>query len=217
MAISAVNATWAGQTGISTGELLSQGGLTGSAAKALYGVGTFILDGATTTGLTLNFIDGVQVPFKQTGIIQLQSVTAPATINGVANVAIYSGVGAMGQLRVGQSITTAGFSNSGNNSTTLVVLSITTNSFSAVNASSVAETNPAGTASFTLVQGAAGPAAAYLVRSVYGPFNNVLDTAANTIQVTLTAITPTGVTFTISAAGTSLQTLSVAIELFPSN
>src|ERR1700678_2184324 len=112
MAISAVNLQYSPGAFLQAQQVQSQGGLTGSESKALYGVGTAILDGSSTT-FTLNWLDGVNTPFKQTGVLSVLSVTAPATINGTANVAVYSGVGAYGQLRVGQSITFAGFTNSG--------------------------------------------------------------------------------------------------------
>jgi hypothetical protein len=221
MAIAAVNLQYSPGSPLVGQQLQSQGGLTGSEAKSLYGIGTAIGDGATTS-FTVNWLDGVQTPFKQTGIIQLQAVTAPATINGVANVAIYSGVGAMGQLRVGQTVTTAGFSNAGNNSTSLVILSLTTNSFNAVNASSVAETNPAGTVTFTLVQGAAGlgaliPMTGGNARALFGPFNNIQDTAATSITAIVSAVTQTGCTITPSSTLGAGVTFSVAFTLYPSN
>jgi hypothetical protein len=221
MAIAAVNLTYSSTAqNPAQGQIASQGGLTGSEAKSLYGVGTATLDGSSTT-FTINWIDGVQIPFKSTVTIQLQSVTAPATFNGTANVAQYQGVGAMGQLRVGQTFTTAGFTNAGNNSTSLIVLALSTNTIYAVNASAVAETNPAGTATFSPIQFAAGigqvlPASGGNARAFYGPFNNVVDTAATTTTAILSAITQTGCTCTISAAGSAGQKLSVAVSLYPS-
>jgi hypothetical protein len=217
MAIAAQNIKWFGQpvvTGIAQGSLPSQGGISGGQSRSLVGVATFILDGATTTGLVANFIDGVQVPFKTVILLPVLSVTAPATIGGVANQAVYSGVGAYGQLAVGQSVTFAGFANAGNNGT-FTINALTTSTIQVTNASSVAETNPAGTVAFNLVTGAA-IGGTVVTRSLANA-SGVADTAAGTIGITQppTTLSSTGVTFSISAAGSNLQTLSVLVELFP--
>lgn len=227
MAISSANISWFGpnQTGSPTNSFVygfsstlaqgsqpSQGGLSGTQSRQLLGIATLTLDGTTTTGLTANFIDGVQIPFTTVLFAPVLSVAAPATINGVANQAVYSGVGAYGQLAVGKSVTFAGFSNAGNNGT-FTVVALTTSTIQVLNASSVAETNPAGTVSFNQATGA-HVAGAFITRSLYS-FNDVLDTAANTISVTETSVTQTGVVFSISSAGTTGQTLSVLVELIP--
>src|SRR6266850_7270759 len=115
MAIAPANVVWYGPS-LAQGQVQSQGGLSGSQSRVLTGIATFIGDGAATTS-TLNWIDGVQKPFQTIQLLPVLSVTAPATIGGVANQAVYSGVGAYGQLAKGQSITFAGFSNAGNNGT----------------------------------------------------------------------------------------------------
>jgi len=54
------------------------------------GIATFVGDGATTTA-TVNWIDGVQKIFQRpVVVIPVLSVTAPATLGGVANQAVYS-------------------------------------------------------------------------------------------------------------------------------
>jgi hypothetical protein len=221
MAITAVNLQYAGQTpgAIQSQQISSQGGLTGTTAKALYGVGTAVLDGSSTT-FTLNWIDGVQTPFKTTVTSQVLTAAAAVTIGGVANQAVYSGVGAFGQLRVGQSVTFAGFTNSGNNGT-FTVNALTTSTIQVTNSSSVAETNPAGTVTFTPLNIAVGvgvvqPGNGANARAYFGPFNNVADTAASTTTAIMSAISQTGCTITISAAGSAAQLLSVYAILYPS-
>src|ERR1700677_248221 len=116
----------------------------GPKGKALYAYG-ILTNGNTTTANTGNpvaFIDGVQ-SIQNSISIPVLNVAAPATIGGTANQAVYSGVGAYGQLRKGQSVTFAGFTNSGNNGT-FTINSLTTSTITVTNSSSVAETNPAG-------------------------------------------------------------------------
>lgn len=216
MAISAVNLTYLNGPQNGVNSVAAQGQVLGTnnggpSSSIQYGLGTAILDGSSTT-FTLNWIDGVQKPFQRQIFVQLLSVAAPATINGVANQAVYSGVGSFGQFRIGQSVVFAGFTNSGNNGT-FVITAINTSAIQVTNSSSVAETNPAGTASVTV-----GPflAAAFGGRALYGPaFPDVADTAANSITATFSAYTQTGCTVTLSAAGSAAQTLSVWAELIP--
>lgn len=213
MAIPAVNVVWYGpQT--AQGQLQSQGGISGTQTKALTGIATFVLDGATSTGLVANFIDGVQIPFKSTSTISVLKVAGPVTINGVANQAVYSGIGSYGQLAVGQSVTFAGFTNAANNGT-FTIVALTTSSIQVLNASSVAETNPAATVTFTIPNSSL-VAGCWVVRSLASAAG-VADTAAGTIGVVQppTTLSNTGVTFSITAAGTNLQTLSVLIQLYP--
>src|ERR1700720_2243508 len=79
------------------GQLYSQGGVSGFQSKNVYGLSTITLDGALTTA-TVNFIDGTQKWFQRNINIAATGVTAPATIGGVANQSIISGVGAFGAL-----------------------------------------------------------------------------------------------------------------------
>ena len=214
MSITAVNASYfngmpSGNAG-AQGQIASQGGLTGPQAKGLLGVGTFVLDGSTTTGLTLNFIDGTQKPFQNLVYISASGVTTAATINGVANQSVISGVGSFGALRVGQSITTSGYSNSGNNGTFTVNV-VTTSSITVTNSSAVAETNPAGLVAYNQGTYVLGAVAARAIRSIAG----VSDTAATTIYTTVTGVSDTALTLTISGTGSNTQTLSVLFELFP--
>lgn len=212
MAITNLNVTWYGpQT--AQGQLQSQGGISGSQSKALVGIATVTLDGAATTA-TINWIDGVQKPFQTVQVIPVLSVAAPVTIGGVANQAVYSGIGAYGQLKVGQSITFAGFTNGGNNGT-FTINALTTSSIQVTNASSVVETNPAATVSFNIATGAL-VATAFGVRAVTSALG-VADTAVNTITAVVSSVTQTGALLTISSAGSAAQTLSVMILLYPSN
>ncbi len=117
----------------------------GPRAKTLfaYGVAT---NGNTTTGANaapVGFIDGVQ-SLGKTIVLQLQSVDAPVTYLGTANTAFYHSVQGCGQVKVGDSVTTSGFANGGNNATNTVTYVLPT-AIGVTNASSVAEVNPAGT------------------------------------------------------------------------
>src|SRR5271163_2507671 len=102
MAIPNVNMQWYGQSSIAQGQIYGNNS-TGPQNEVLIGIGTAVLDGTLTT-FQLNWIDGVQSPYKTTVVLGLSSAAAPVTIGGVANQAVYSGVGAYGQLRVGGSI-----------------------------------------------------------------------------------------------------------------
>ncbi len=213
MANTTANVVWYGPS-FAQGQTQSQGGLSGSQSKAMTGIATSTLDGATGT-VNINWIDGVQKPFQTVIVVPVSSVTAPATIGGVANQAVYSGVGAYGQLRVGQSVTFAGFSNSGNN-TTVTIVALTTSSIQVLNASSVAETNPAASVSFNQAT-AALVAGAFAVRSVTSAAG-ATDTAANTISVTkIDTITQTGAVCTLSANGSNTNTLSILVQLYPNS
>lgn len=214
MAISTVAPVWYGQAAgtFVQGQIPSQGGVSGAQSKDLQGIATFILDGAATTA-TLNWIDGTQKPYQQTTNISAQSATAPATIGGVANQSVISGVGAFGQLRVGQSVTTTGFANSGNNGT-FTVNAVSTSSIQVTNASAVAETN---SVSANVAFNSGSQLALARGARAFASAANVTDTAATTITATLSAITQTSATVTFSAAGTAAQTASVFVELFPAS
>ena len=175
----------------------------GPLAKIQYGYVTLTGDGAATTA-TINFIDGVQKIGQVPVVLPMQSVTAPATLNGVANQAIYSGVGSIGQIPVGASVTFAGFANGGNNGT-FTVNAITTTGIQVTNASSVAETNYASTVTFTK-----GPAVLGVQVSRSG---NSADTmAASVYPTTPTAVSNVSFTCNFSATLTvNTITLLVAI------
>jgi hypothetical protein len=209
MANTTANVVWYGPAA-AQGQEQSQGGLSGSQSRAMTGIATTTLDGATGT-VNINWIDGVQKPFQTVILAPVLSVTAPATIGGVANQAVYSGVGAYGQLKVGQSVTFAGFTNAGNNGT-FTINALTTSTIQVTNSSSVAETNPAATVAFNLATGAL-VAGAFAVRSVTSAAG-VADTAANTIAVTqIGTITQTGAICTLSANGSNGNTLSILVQL----
>ena len=166
----------------------------------------------------MNWIDGVQKPFQTVIVVPVSSVTAPATIGGVANQAVYSGVGAYGQLAKGQSITFAGFSNAGNNGT-FTINALTTSTIQVTNSGSVVETNPAATVAFNIVTGAlvAGP---YVTRAVVGA-TGATDTAAATLIVIANTITQTGclITFQLpngtATAPANGATISLLVMLYP--
>lgn len=212
MSIAAVTPNYFGSPFVN-GTIPSQGGISGAQSKALDGIATFILDGSTTTTITVNWIDGTQIPYEAKATISVSNVTAPATIGGVANQSIISGVGAMGQLRVGQSIVTSGFSNSGNNGT-FTINAVTTNSIQVTNSSAVLEgPTPAGTLTFNY----GSTLATARITRAFANALGVKDTAATTTTISAVVISQTTATFTISAAGSAAQTLSVFVELFPAN
>lgn len=214
MAISTVVPVYFGQPAgaIQALTIPSQSGVSGAQSKALQGIATATLDGAATT-FTLNWIDGVQVPYQGKISFSANTVTAPATIGGVANQSVISGVGTFGVLRVGQSITTSGFTNAANNGT-FVVNALTTSSVQVTNASAVAEgPTPAGSITYNY---GSQLALARAARS-FASAANVTDTAAASITATASAITQVGCTITISATGSAGQSLSVYTELFPAS
>lgn len=205
MAIPAVNLSYIGQPASPAAGQVFASNDSGPLGKVIVGTGTATLDGALTA-FTVNFIDGVQKLAQVPVIIQLQSAAAPVTINGVANQAIYSGVGAMSQIAVGTSVVIAGFVNGGNNGT-FTVNAVTASSVTVTNASSVAETNYAATLSFSK-----GPSvlAVQVTRS-----GIATDTAAGSVQVTgPSALSSTGFTANLGSAGTNGNTLTVAAEVY---
>src|SRR5882724_6138828 len=134
-------------TNVAQGQIYNQspGGPGGS---VITGIGTSTTDGSLS--FTLNFIDGTQSLGQYQVLLPLQSVTAGATIGGVANQSIYSGVGSFGQLRVGQTLVVAGFSTAANNGS-FVITAVFTSAVQVTNAGpSVAETNFSATGSVTL-------------------------------------------------------------------
>lgn len=134
-------------TAVAQGQIYNSGA-PGTLGSVISGIGTSTTDGSLP--FTLNFIDGVQALGQNTIVLNLQSVTAGATINGVANQSIYSGVGSFGQLKVGQSFVVAGFSNGANNGT-FTITGVQTSAVQVTNAGpSVAETNFAATGSVTV-------------------------------------------------------------------
>lgn len=119
----------------------------GPKAKTLYGYGV-AANGNTTTAANsapVGFIDGVQSLGKQV-ILQLQSVDAPITYLGTANTAFYHSVQGDGQVKIGDSVVIAGFTNSGNNGT-FTVTYVITGAVGVTNSGSIAEVNPAGSLS----------------------------------------------------------------------
>ena len=194
------------------GQQYSMSGISGPTSAVVTGICTLTLDGSSTTA-TVNFIDGVQKLFNtKTVVITGLTVAAPATIGGTANQVIISGVGAFGQFKVGQSVTFAGFSNSGNNGP-FTIVAITTSTLQITNASGVAETNPAATV--TGVNGAL--VLAVDIQRANASAAGAADTAALATTVTAGGPTQTGFPVTISAAGSSAQTLTVLFEVYPNS
>jgi len=142
MAIATVNASYIGYGGLNPALGPVQGQIaagqdSGPLAKTL--VATAVVTGdSSSTSSTINLIDGIQKIAQYPITIPFTNVTAPATIGGVANQAVYSGIGATTQLAVGASIVFSGFSNGGNNGTFTINV-ISTNSVTVTNASSVLE------------------------------------------------------------------------------
>lgn len=193
------------------GQSLSSGGAAGFESRKLYLMGTATLDGAATA-FTANYIDGAQKLFQRIVNISASNVTAPATIGGVANQSIVSGVGAFGALSVGQSVVISGFANAGNNGT-FTVNALTTSSIQITNAGAVAESNaPSGN-----VQANLG-GRVLTVQASRAPFSaaGVADTGLATIAVnSVASITDASCLVNLSAAGTASQTVSFVLEVVP--
>lgn len=213
MAIPAVNCTLYPAPFGSTaqGQLNSQGGISGAQSKSIIMQGTAVLDGSLTA-FTANFIDGTQKLFQKTVVIGATNITAPATIGGVANQSVISGVGAFGALAVGASVTIAGFANSANNGVFTVNV-VTTSSITVTNSSAVAETNnPSATVTANIggrVLSIDGSRAAFNAAGV-------ADTATASIYVAgVSTITDATALVTISAAGSNATNLSFLLQIFP--
>jgi hypothetical protein len=214
MAIPAVNLTLApGSTSGASGQVYSQGGVSGFQSKEIYLLGTATLDGSTTN-FAVNFIDGTQKLFQNLFVVNALNVTAPATINGVANQSVISGVGAFGALAVGNSVVVAGFANAGNNGTFTVNV-VTTSSITVTNSSAVAESNnPSATVTFNK---GSHVQACFAARAQYNAAGTI-DTAANTISVTtINTVTDATANIVISAAGSAAQLLSVLVKAIPNS
>jgi len=218
MAIAPANVVWYGPA-LAQGQEQSQGGLSGSQSRQLVGIATFIGDGAASSA-TLNWIDGSQKPFQTVILLPVLSVTAPATIGGVANQAVYSGVGAYGQLAKGQSVTFAGFTNAGNNGT-FTINALTTSTIQVTNASSVAETNPAATVAFNMATGSL-VAGAYVTRAIVSAAG-VADTQVNTTLAEISTQTQTNAVINFYSAAFAAvipgngNTISVLVTLYPNS
>src|SRR6266576_2447307 len=158
-------------TSVATGQIYNLG-IGGSVGSVLTGIGTATTDGSLA--FTLNFIDGTQALGQYNVVVPLQSATAAATINGVANQVQYSGVGSMGQFKVGQSFVTAGFSNAGNNATSTIT-QVTSSYVQVTNSGGVAETNFSATGTVTLGRKVVAVRAVHSALS----FAGVADSATN--------------------------------------
>lgn len=208
MAIAATPLSYVGQPSSAAQGQIVNNGLGGPLSEQLLGIATFIGDGAATTA-TVQWIDGTQKIFQRPlVVVSLASATAAATINGVANQTVYSGIGSYGQFRVGQTLVVAGFSNAGNNGS-FPITAVSTSSIQVTNSGGVAETNPLASASVSF--GAVLPVALGYRSGVSAA--NVADTAANTITASINTITATGALVTFSAAPANLATCSVAVQL----
>src|SRR6267142_2721654 len=126
---------------------------------------------------------------------------------------ILSGIGAFGQLRVGQSIVTAGFSNAGNNATS-VITAVSTSSVQVTNSGAVAETNFGATGSVVVGRRVVA------VRAFHSAFTfaGVADTGAQTVigVLSASAITNKGCVLTASAT-IPAGTFSVLFDIYFDN
>lgn len=194
--MNAVGNSYLGQPGgsVAPGQIYNEG-VGGPIGSVLTGIGTSTTDNTGAT-ITLNFIDGTQLLGQNTLVFNLQSITAAATIGGVANQAVISGIGAFGQLKVGQSIVTAGFSNAGNNATS-VITAVSTSSVQVTNAGAVAETNFGATGSVVVGRKVVAVRAFHSALT----FGGVADTGAQTVigVLSASAITNKGCVLTASA------------------
>ncbi len=157
---------------VAQGQIYNQG-TASSLGSVLTGIGTSTTDNSGAA-ITLNFIDGTQSLGQYNVVVSLQSATAAATINGVANQVQYSGVGAMGQFKVGQTFVTAGFSNSGNNASSTIT-AVTSSYVQVTNSGGVAETNYSATGTVTVGRKVVAVRAVHSALS----FAGVADSATN--------------------------------------
>jgi hypothetical protein len=186
----------------SGGTAVYTGTITGGGSNALVGYyftiagftnpannGVFIATASTTTTLTL---------------ANANATAATQAATAQAGQTIYSSVFGDGQVRPGDSVVIAGFTNSDNNGT-FTVIAAGSSTVTVNNLGSTAETNPAATLSDTTnatpvaialnVSGGTQPAAAYS-------------------GIEVSTITTTGFTYKLSAAGTSLNTLNLVASIY---
>jgi hypothetical protein len=197
--------SWIGNGPSASGQIISDG-TPGPKSKVLQGIATILQDGAGTTA-QLNFIDGIQTLAQVSRVFQLQSVTAPATINGVANQSQYLTGSAASSIPVGTSVVFAGFTNSANN-TTKTVTAVGPNFIQVTNSSAVAETNYSGTATFTQGVAVAG------VTVLPCASSTDTETGSPTIKVNSGSGNNAKVAITLSGTGTSGSTTSVLVTVY---
>lgn len=207
MAIPAVNLSYIGQ-GPTAGGVITGNNQGGPLGKTLIAMGTATLDGALTT-FTVNWLDGVQKPFGKLIVLPLVAVATSAGGN-----AVYSSSNAATSIPVGTSVTVAGFSTGANNGT-FTVQAVGSSQFNPTitlnNGSAVAETNPAATISATV----GGTPIAVAIDRASNSISGVADTAAFTIVPdSVSALTATGGTITISAAGSNGNLFSFLVYIF---
>lgn len=211
MALNTVSLTYIGlptlQGPVAPGQIYNNNA-PGPLGKTLVGYATLTGSTTSTKTYTINFIDGVQTLGERPVVVQLTSATAPATINGTANQVVYSGVGSMGQFSKGQSVVTAGFTNSGNNGT-FTINAVTSSGIQVTNASGVAETNYAATATVTV-----GPAVQSVFVNFDGRSTGANDAGGDFTSIIPSALTNTGFTANINASITSGSTVSVSVVIY---
>lgn len=196
--------SYVGQGPTGGGQIINSG-LGGPLSKQLWGVATIIND-TTASGTTvpIGYIDGVQSLGKQI-VLEFQSVTAPATINGVANQAVYSTVYGASEIPLNSSILFAGFTNSGNNGT-FTVNAVSATGITVTNSSSVAETNPAATGVLT-VGGIPYLVECYLAQGTGDSTAAVILAAAKSLFAT--GVTATGFTLNFPTLTTAAAQVTV--------
>lgn len=141
VAAPAITLSYIGQPSVPGGGQIIADQTSGPKAKTLYAYGV-ATNGNTTTGANsapVYFIDGVQ-SFGKTVVLPIQKVVIDTSV--FTNGADYYSVGGTGQVKVGDSVTIAGFTNSGNNLTTTVA-AVTSSYITVTNSGAVTETNPA--------------------------------------------------------------------------
>lgn len=198
MSIAAVNLTYVGNGPSGAGQILNDG-TPGSRSRSLVGYGQATLDGSLSA-FTVNFIDGVAT-FGKSILLSLQSVDVTD-----GTYTKYHSTGGCGQVKVGDTVTIKGCPTSANNVSSAAVHAIDSSSVTVANASGVAELCPQAT---LLDVTNATPVALLVSRS-----GGATDTAAAGTTITPSAITSTGFTANISAAGSNAQLLSFCVEIF---
>jgi hypothetical protein len=186
----------------SGGNALYTGTITGGAANAF--VGLFF----TVTGFTNPADNGVfQAVASTATTLTLANPNAVAQTHAgaaQAGVAVYSSVFGDGQVRAGDTVVIAGFTNAANNGT-FTVVTAGSSSVTVNNLAAVAETNPAATLSDTTN---AIPVA--IAVNVTGGTQQA--TAYD--GITVSTITSTGFTYVLSATGSAGLTINIVASIY---
>jgi len=186
----------------SGGNAVYTGTITGGAANAF--VGYYF----TVTGFVNASNNGVFIAVASTATtVTLANANAIAETHAGAvqgGTAAYHSTSADSSIIVGDSVTIAGFTNSGNNGT-FTVIATSASTVTVNNLASVVETNPAAT--LNDVQNGTPVAVAVSVSGGTQP-------ATAYVGIDVSTITKTGFTYVLSATGTAANTLNIVASVY---